>query len=185
MKIFLYISDDLFDKSLAFLNDLKARNLEAFVFSTLKEEHQKIVLDLGFTFVDGNPYEVLAQESGQSTLVSSFDHFLPAPFGTLLSEGIVCRRSSISLENIVLPINNIYQRANVANLLENDLLAKLGNLLSTEYISAPKEFWSSFNEIYKRWIQDDFVEKVPGLHDLVFNFCVAFLGRTHLIKFLG
>lgn len=178
MKIFLYITDDLFDKSLAFLDDLKARNLDAFVFSILQEENQKKISDLGFSFVDGNPYEVLAREDGQSILVSSFDKFLPEN----LEQGIICSGvSTYNVENIVLPINNIYQRVDVANLLENNLINKIGNLLSIHYVGAPQDFWIALNGVYKKWIEDSFVSSSPVLHDLVFNFCVAFFDKSHLI----
>jgi hypothetical protein len=177
MKVFLYISDASFDGSLAFLRDLKARGQAASVFAPplQKESNRKKISDLGFFLVDKeSPYATLADEPGQSVLVTSFEKMLPAN----LDEGMHCSGFSIyGLEDITLPISNIPQRVNVANLLEKNL----GRLLAIGYIAAPQDFWVFMNGVYKKWMDELYVSYSPVVHDLLFNFSVAFLDKAALI----
>lgn len=181
MKIFLYISDDFFDKSLTFLRDLKARSQKAFVFSfpLQKESNRKKIVDLGFSLVDKeNPYEALADEPGQSVLVTSFEKMLPVN----LEEGIACSGfSTYDLEGITFPISNIHQRVNIANFLEKNMIEKLGRLLAIGYIAAPQDFWILMNGVYKKWLNEFYVSPSPVVHDLLFNFSVAFADKATLI----
>lgn len=180
MKVFLYISDAFFDRSLAFLRDLKARSLEASVFSCSlqKDSNRKKVIDLGFSLIDKeNPYEILADEPGQSILVTAFDKMLPIDL-----KGIYCSGfSTYDLESITLPINNIPQRVNVANLLEKNVIKKVGQLLAIGYVAAPQDFWIFMNGVYKKWLDEIYVSPSPIVHDLLFNFSVAFLDNSTLI----
>jgi len=191
MKIFLYISDASFDGSLAFLRDLKARgHQEVFVFShpLQKESNRKKVVDLGFSLVDkDNPYATLADEPGQSVLVTSFDRMLPVDLFdnkplVHAENGIFCSGFSVyDLENITLPIGNIPQRVNVANLLEKNVVEKLGRLLAIGYIAAPQDFWILMNGVYKKWLDEFYFSSSPVVHDLLFNFSVAFSDKATLI----
>lgn len=180
MKVFLFITDATFDSSLAFLRDLKAKGQVASVFSSSlkKEGNRKKIADLGFTLLDEErPYAKLAEESGRSALVTSFEKPLPED-----GEGIFCSGlSAYDLEDICLPIGNIPQRVNVANLLENNLTGKLGGLLAIGYIVAPQEFWTFMNGVYQKWLDELYVSPSPVVHDLLFNFCVAFLDKADSI----
>lgn len=181
MKVFLYITDASFETSLAFLRDLKAKGQGASVFSTSlkKEANRKKIADLGFSLLDDEkPYARLAGESGQLALVTSFDNPLPQNSDEgIFSSGF----SAYDLETICLPVGNIIQRANIANLLEKNLVEKLGGLLTIEYIVAPQDFWVLMNGVYQKWLDELYVSASPVVHDLLFNFCVAFYDKAHLI----
>jgi hypothetical protein len=99
-----------------------------------------------------------------------------------LEEGIFCSGfSSYDLENITLPVGNIPQRVNIANLLERNVVEKLGHLLAIGYIAAPQDFWILMNGVYKKWLDELYVSSSPVVHDLLFNFSVAFSDKATLI----
>jgi hypothetical protein len=178
MKVFLYISDITFDQSLNFLSQLKEQNKQGFVFSSSmkNESNRKKIIDLGLSLIDKeNPYEILANEPGQNVLVTSFEKFIPVN----LKKGIYFSGfSTYDLEFITLPISNIFQRAKVADLLEKNLIEKLGHLLSIDYIVAPQDFWILVNGVYKKWLNEFYISSSPVTHDLLFNFSVAFFDKA-------
>lgn len=179
MKTFLYITDVTFDSALSFMRQLKAEGCEAAVFSfeLKKEINRKKIGELGFSLFDEeNPYEHLADLSESSALVLGFKAPLPKT-----SEGFIYYSgpSDYDLERLVSPIGNIAQRVNVAKLLEANLIAKTGCLLAADYVVAPADFWKLMNGVHKKWVDEKYA---TTLHDLLFNFCIAFYDKANIVR---
>lgn len=178
MKIFLHLTDDAFDSALSFMRQLKAegRNVSIFSSKLKKENNRKKVGELGFALLDeDDPYLYLANEPGMSALVIEFNKPIPEGKDKIFYAGV----SGYDLESITLPIGNIVQRANVANLLEKNFGDKL---LSTEYIVAPQDFWKLMYGVHKKWMDEMYLVIVPASHDLLFNFCVAFYDKANMLS---
>ena len=181
MKVFLHLTDATFDSALSYMRQLKAdgRNVAVFSANLNKENNRKKIGELGFTLLEGDPYFHLANEPGMSAFVIEFKKPLLVWIGQegkdkIFYSGI----SGYDLEQITQPIGNILQRVNVANLLEK----KLGkNLLATEYIVAPQDFWKLMYGVHKKWVDELYFNSVPVAHDLLFNFCIAFYDKTNML----
>ena len=176
MKVFLHLTDATFDSALSFMRQLKAdgRNVAVFSSKIKKENNRRKIGELGFVLLDKDDvYLHLANEPGMSALVIEFKKPIPAGKDKIFYSGI----SGYNLEQITQPISNIPQRVNVANLLEKVFGEQL---LATEYIVAPQDFWKLMHGLQKKWMDELYLTYVS--HDLLFNFCVAFYDKVNLLS---
>lgn len=169
MVFFTYLNNENFEFD--WLRKVKSIGEKCIVYGpNLFIEQKDQIKNLGFEVISENPYNLMADIEGHSVFfVKHID--IPSFFA---GEKVVCSGiSDYSLERIVKPINHLFQRVKIAGCLDK-IIKKHGGLLACDYVLAPQNFWIYLQGVYKKWVDNNYVDKNLFVHDLMVNFCVSF-----------
>lgn len=124
---------------------------------------QVVSVQSGYTLVDQYAAALTAVKSGQWCLFAQpGEEFDPDAF--VDPDRMVCREEEIlKVENVVMPIANLFERAKIAAVLESN------SLLSAAVLAGPERIWHQFLGVFRHILASNYVESRRALSELALN----------------
>lgn len=190
-----YIASTFFDEEkwdrfgLNWIRSAKSASLEALIIgSNLPESAQIKIKEYNYKLVpvenkfktDCNFHYTLVKslQKGQRCLWTKPDLLPKAGFET--DADIFCSHSDISINDLVSPVINLYDRAAMVVSLQNNLEKKYGKYLSSNFMLGTSDFWNGIFGCRAYLFEKGYLQGSGHSDDLVLNFFVVFANSFSL-----